>query len=114
MSGTLIKNIGILVSGDINNPILDADAIFISDGKIQKIGKASDLEKLAADTIVDAAGGAITPGLIDSHCHVVLGRLHSAPEPVRIPRERSSWRGNDLYFRGRSSSPRQTQGPCRD
>ncbi len=73
MSGTLIKNIGILVSGDINNPILDADAIFISDGKIQKIGKASDLEKLAADTIVDAAGGAITPGLIDSHCHVVLG-----------------------------------------
>jgi enamidase len=73
MSGTLIKNIGILVSGDINNPILDADAIFISDGKIQKIGKAPDLEKLSADKIVDAAGGAITPGLIDSHCHVVLG-----------------------------------------
>ena len=73
MSGTLIKNIGILVSGDINNPILDADAIFISDGKIQKIGKAPDLEKLAADKVVDAAGGAIMPGLIDSHCHVVLG-----------------------------------------
>jgi len=73
MSGTLIKNIGTLVSGDINNPILDADAIFISDGKIQKIGKAPDLEKVSADTIVDAAGSTITPGLIDSHCHVVLG-----------------------------------------
>ncbi len=50
MSGTLIKELGTLVSGDITNPILDADAIFISDGKIQKIGKVQELEKLGAET----------------------------------------------------------------
>jgi len=73
MARTLIKNIGILISGDISNPILNADAIMVADDKIEKIGTTADLESLARDTVVDAAGSAITPGLIDSHCHVVLG-----------------------------------------
>jgi enamidase len=73
MARILIKNIGTLVSGDINDPILKADAIFVVDGKIEKIGKGADLESLGADTVVDAAGSTITPGLIDSHCHPVLG-----------------------------------------
>lgn len=73
MSTTLIKNIGTLISGDIQNPILQADAILISDGKIQKIGKTAELESSGADQVVDALGSTIIPGLIDSHCHVVLG-----------------------------------------
>jgi enamidase len=73
MSTTLIKNIGTLISGDIQNPILKADAILISDGKIQKIGKTAELEASGADHVVDALGSTIIPGLIDSHCHVVLG-----------------------------------------
>jgi enamidase len=73
MSGMLIKNIGTLISGDISNPILDADALFVSEGKIQRIGKATDLESMAAETAVDAAGSTVAPGLIDSHCHVVFG-----------------------------------------
>ncbi|MGB6063464.1 MAG: amidohydrolase family protein [Desulfomonilaceae bacterium] len=73
MPGTLIKGIGTLISGDINNPILNADSIFVSEGKIAKIGKAADLEKLEPESVIDACGSTITPGLIDSHCHVVFG-----------------------------------------
>ncbi len=73
MSKTLIQNIGILLSGDINNPILEADSILIADGKITKIGSRLDLLKDEPDKVIDAAGSAIAPGLIDSHCHVVLG-----------------------------------------
>jgi enamidase len=73
MSSILIKNIGTMISGDIANPILDADAILIEDGKISKIGKTADFESSAVDSIIDADGSTITPGLIDSHCHVVLG-----------------------------------------
>ena len=73
MPGTLVKNIGTLISGDIHNPILDADAIFVADGKIKRIGKAADLDGLGAETVVDVGGSTITPGLRDSHCHVVLG-----------------------------------------
>ena len=73
MAGVLIKNIGTLVSGDIANPILDADAILVQDGKIAKIGKLDELSTADVDLVVDAEGSTITPGLIDSHCHVVLG-----------------------------------------
>jgi len=73
MPGTLITNIGTLISGDISAPILDADAILIADGRIQEIGKATELKARGGDTVIDAAGSTIAPGLIDSHCHPVLG-----------------------------------------
>ncbi len=73
MTVTLIKNIGALVSGDIENPLLNADALLIKDGKIAEIGSTAALQSTGADQVVDAQGSCITPGLIDSHCHVVLG-----------------------------------------
>ena len=73
MPGLLIKNIGTLVSGDINRPILDADAILVADAKIAAVGKGSELESKPVGKVIDAAGSTVTPGLIDSHCHVVLG-----------------------------------------
>jgi enamidase len=73
MPTTLIRNIGTIVTGDINAPIFDADAILISDGKIQKIGTSDELASAGADHVVDASESTIAPGLIDSHCHVVFG-----------------------------------------
>ena len=35
---TLIKNIGLIVSGDIATPLLDGDSIVIADGKIKSLG----------------------------------------------------------------------------
>jgi enamidase len=67
---TLIKNIGLVVSGDITKPLLDADSIVIEDGKVAAVGKGLDGD---ADTIIDAKGSAVIPGLIDSHCHPVFG-----------------------------------------
>ena len=38
MSMTVIKNIGTILSGDINKPVLEGDTILIADGKIKAIG----------------------------------------------------------------------------
>ena len=73
MSKVLLKNIGTIVSGDITAPILAGDAILIDDGKIRKIGKEAALNVSDADVVIDCAGTTVTPGLFDSHCHVVLG-----------------------------------------
>lgn len=67
---TLIRNIGLLVSGDIAAPRLDADSILIRDGKIDVIGRGLEDD---ADTVVDARGTTVMPGLIDSHVHPVFG-----------------------------------------
>ena len=73
MSSVLLKNIGTIVSGDISAPIIDGDAIFVADGKIKNVGHESAMNAATADVTIDCAGTTVTPGLFDSHCHVVLG-----------------------------------------
>ena len=73
MSSVLLKNIGTIVSGDINAPILEGNAVFVEEGKIRKAGHESELNAPAADVTIDCAGTTVCPGLFDSHCHVVLG-----------------------------------------
>ena len=69
----LIKNIGTLVSGDISQPILPAEAILIKNGSIQAVGMENDLDSPMVDRVIDVKGMTVTPGLIDSHCHTVIG-----------------------------------------
>ena len=69
----LIRNIGLLLSGDLGQPILDADTVIAVDGLIQAVGKAKDLDCSGASTIIDAKSTALAPGLIDSHVHPVCG-----------------------------------------
>ena len=59
---TLVRNIGTLVSGDIGRPLLDADALVIRDGRIVAVGRGLDED---ADTVIDARGTTVLPGLID-------------------------------------------------
>ena len=66
-------NIGKIVSGAIDNPVLDGDTIIVEDGLIAAIGTADLLDKYQADQIFDVKGTTVTPGLIDSHVHPVLG-----------------------------------------
>src|SRR2546422_11261375 len=67
---TLVRNIGTLVSGDIGRPLLDADSLVIREGRIAAVGRGLDED---ADTVIDARGTTVTPGLIDSHVHPVFG-----------------------------------------
>lgn len=73
MPKLMIKNIGTLVSGDISNPLLIGDALIIEGSLIQAIGKEKELDDRGIEQVIDAGGMTITPGLIDSHCHPVLG-----------------------------------------
>ena len=69
----VIKNIGLLLSGNIDHPILDADTIVVHDGFIQSIGKFSELDTSNAKTVIDVHQTCVAPGLIDSHVHPVFG-----------------------------------------
>ena len=69
----VITNIGLLLSGDIDHPILDADTMVINDGLIVAVGKAKDCDMAHAQTTIDAHQTCVAPGLIDSHVHPVFG-----------------------------------------
>jgi enamidase len=69
----VIRNIGVLLSGDLDQPILDADTVVAVDGRIREVGRAKECDTAQPDTLIDAKGVALAPGLIDSHVHPVFG-----------------------------------------
>jgi enamidase len=69
----VITNVGLMLSGDIRNPILDADTLVIEAGRIAAVGKQADCDIANPHTRIDARGTALAPGLIDSHVHPVFG-----------------------------------------
>lgn len=76
MTRLAVTGAGIVLSGDINAPTVEhADTVLVEGGTITAVGERAELSDgvESADVVVDAQGTTVAPGLIDSHCHVVLG-----------------------------------------
>lgn len=70
---TLIRNVGLMLSGNIEEPILQATAILVEDGLIAGIGTAEELGAGGNAAVIDAHGCVVAPGLIDNHVHPAAG-----------------------------------------
>ena len=87
MTATLIHN-GLLIDGNGGAPLEDG-AVLIRDGKIGGVGRKGDLRLPdEALTMIDAGGGSILPGLIDTHVHLALegvnlGKMLTSPFSLR-------------------------------
>ncbi len=73
VSKLVIRNIGLLLSGKIEKPIFDGDCVVAIDGRVSAFGCEKDLDTDNATTTIDAKGVTLSPGLIDSHIHPVVG-----------------------------------------
>lgn len=75
MSYTLVHN-GTLIDGHGRDP-LPKGAVLVKDNQIQAVGRKADLRLPDADiTMLDAGGGTILPGLIDTHVHFVFEEIN--------------------------------------
>jgi enamidase len=72
-SKLVVRNIGLLLSGDLQQPILDADTVVAVADRIVAVGNAKDVDTSGATAEIDAKGTTLAPGLIDSHVHPVCG-----------------------------------------
>jgi len=80
---TLIKNIGALVTPVGNTAkageeqsklsVLQDAYVCIEDGRITRIGTGLPDDAETASEVIDACGKLVTPGLVDSHTHLVFG-----------------------------------------
>ena len=73
MSELFIRNIGTIVSGDVNAPIAAGDAIVVRDGMIVYVGDEAGADASGISAVIDAAEATVMPGLCDNHTHPVLG-----------------------------------------
>ncbi len=67
---TAVVNIGTLLTGALASPISEAESLLIDGGRLAKIGGVTPSD---AERVIDVGGATVGPGLIDSHCHVVMG-----------------------------------------
>ena len=73
MAARALVNIGKIVSGDLESPVLSGNTIVVMDGKIAAIGNGGILKDFNVEQVLDVNGTTVIPGLIDSHVHPVLG-----------------------------------------
>ena len=69
----VIKNIAQILSGKLEEPLIDGNCVVCENGFIIAIGYEKDLDTEQATTTVDANDTWLSPGLIDSHVHPVIG-----------------------------------------
>ncbi len=75
-SALAIVGVGEVLTGDLARPLRDDVEVLICEGgRITALGSAVELAAAVdrADLVLDAVGSTVAAGLIDSHCHVVLG-----------------------------------------
>src|SRR5260221_1356620 len=62
---------GTVIDGRSSDP-LEGAAVLIEGERITAVGKQADVNIPRDATVIDAAGGSILPGLIDTHVHFML------------------------------------------
>ncbi|WP_373896286.1 amidohydrolase family protein [Virgibacillus sp. CBA3643] len=70
MTYTLVKN-GTLIDGNGGEPTRDA-AVLLKNDQIEAVGKLNDMPQVDEVHEIDANGGYILPGLIDTHVHMMM------------------------------------------
>ena len=83
---TAITHIGELVTWEPDRPARDNAALVIADGQVVWVGDAADVPP--ADEAIDAGGGTVIPGFVDSHTHLVFAGDRAAEFAARMAGQR--------------------------
>ena len=71
MTSLLVAGIGTLVTWDEERPVRTDAAIVVEDGRVAWVGSTAVTP--VADVRIEAHGGTVVPGFVDSHTHLVFG-----------------------------------------
>jgi 8-oxoguanine deaminase len=78
MSTLLIRHARVLVTMDAQRREIADGAVFIRDNVIEQVGSSADLPD-AADTVIDATGLVVLPGLVNTHHHMFQSLTRAIP-----------------------------------
>ena len=84
MATLLVRGASVLATMDDAGREIADGGLFARDGVIEAVGPASDLPT-EADKVVDAAGGVVIPGLVNTHHHLYQNLTRAVPAGVDAP-----------------------------
>ncbi len=79
----LIKH-GYVITVDSSRRIIRDGAIYIEGDTIRAVGKTDALSDHDADTVIDATGMIVMPGLIDTHVHLAQALIRGCADDVAL------------------------------
>ncbi len=79
MTTLLLRHADILVTMDPERRIIEDGAIFVRDNVIQQVGRTEELPE-EADTVINARGMIVLPGLVNTHHHLYQTLTRAVPE----------------------------------
>ena len=79
---TAITHVGELVTWEPDRPVRHDAALVIADGRVAWVGDGADVPP--ADEAIDAGGGTVIPGFVDSHTHLVFAGDRAAEFAARM------------------------------
>ncbi len=82
-SSILIRN-GYVVTMDEARRIFRDGAVYVEGNIIRYVGSADQLDIHGADTIIDARGHLVMPGLIDTHVHLAQALIRGCADDVAL------------------------------
>lgn len=98
----LIKN-GTVVAMDPDNTIIEDGAVAVKGDEIVKAGAADEFARTNAREIIDAGGGIIMPGLINTHTHAAMACFRGLADDLDL----MTWL-NDYIFPAEARLDHQT------
>ncbi len=79
----LVKN-GYVLTLNKKREIIPDGALYIEEDTIREIGPTEDLKHHDADTVIDAHGSIVMPGLIDTHVHLAQALIRGCADDVSL------------------------------
>ncbi len=79
MATLLLRHADILVTMDPERPLIKDGAIFVRDNVIHQVGRTEELPD-QADTVINARGMIVLPGLVNTHHHLYQTLTRALPE----------------------------------
>ncbi|NIP27938.1 MAG: amidohydrolase, partial [Gammaproteobacteria bacterium] len=77
----LIKNATVLTMDD-DRRVLEKGLVAVRGNKIVAVSDSSDIKQYEAKKVIDAEGGIVMPGMINTHTHVSMAVFRSLADDV--------------------------------
>ncbi len=83
-SADLLITNGIVLTFDANDTTINNGAVAVSDDSIMAVGPAVEFSDWDASRVIDAGGGIIMPGLVNSHTHASMTCFRGLADDLQL------------------------------
>ncbi len=84
---------GIVVTQDSVGEVIENGVVCVSGEKITYVGRPDDIDIRSADRVIDARGGIVMPGLINTHTHAAMSSFRGLADDLEL----MDWLNNYIF-----------------